>query len=242
MKAILHLSAASTVARVAAIAVAIAVQIPIPASAQVSREIVEATAGDWLLAPEDGRPGCRLQLRTNEVIGGYELRPAPNCMGVRTMMVTALAWRFDQASGGIAFSGPERETIISFTEKEDGTYASPGEPGDVLLLVKAPPSITAVPNAKSIFGTWSVLSGGKAVICRITFADHAPEGGEESYALKLDDACDAKLTNLKLASWRIEGLNLMLYGSDGESFAFQPGGKGTFVADDAKPPLVMVRQ
>jgi hypothetical protein len=183
-----------------------------------------------------------VQLRTNEAIGGYELRPAPNCMGVNTMMVTALAWHFDQANGGIAFSGPQRETIVSFTEKEDGTYASPGEPGEALLLVKAPLGISAIPNAKTIFGSWSVSIGGKAVVCRITFSDQAPEGGQESYALKLESGCDAKLTNLKLGSWRIEGLNLMLYGTEGDSVTFQPVGNGTFVADDAKPPLVLMRQ
>ena len=210
------------------------------ASAQVSKDIVEATAGDWLLAPEYGRAGCRVQLRTNEVASGYELRPSPSCMGVRTMLVTVIAWRFDQANGGIAFSGPERETVIRFTEKEDGTYASDGEPGEALLLMKAPVGVTAVPNAKEIFGTWSVLGSGEAVVCRITFADQPPPGGEESYAL--EDGCEAKLTNLKLASWRIEGLKLMLYGTEGESVAFQPGAKGTFVADDAKPPLVLVRR
>lgn len=230
-----------TTAAVSLILAAAVGLVPVTATAQVSDEIVKATAGDWLLAPEDGTPGCRVQLRTDEAIGGYELRPAPSCTGVRTMMITALAWRFDP-SGGIAFVGPERETIVSFAEKEDGTYASAGKPGDVLLLMKAPAGVTAVPNAKAIFGTWSVLRGGNAAICRITFSDQPPPGGQESYALALAAGCDASLTRLKLASWRIEGLNLMLYGSDGDSFAFQPGGKGTFVADDAKPPLVLVRQ
>jgi hypothetical protein len=215
---------------------------PALAHAQPSADIVAATAGDWLLAPEDGRPGCRVQLRSNEVAGGYELRPSPSCMGVRTMMITAVAWRFDEATGGIAFTGPEREIVVGFAEKEDGTYASGGAPGDVLLLVKAPPGVTAVPNATAVFGTWTVLESAGASICRITFSDQPPPGGEESYALKLEDGCDAKLTNLKLVSWRIEGLALMLYGTDGDSFAFQPSGKGTFTADDAKPPLVLVRR
>ncbi len=212
------------------------------ASAQVADDIVQATAGVWVLAPEDGRPGCRVQLRANEVIGGYELRPSPSCLGLRTMMTTAVAWRFDPATGSLAFSGPQRETLVAFAEKEDGTYASAGEPGDVLLLLKAPPGVTSVPNARSIFGSWSLLEKGGADICRITFSDQPPAGGEESYALSLAEDCAAKLTNLKLASWRIEGLNLMLYGVDGDSFAFQPGAKGTFVADDAKPPLVLVRR
>jgi hypothetical protein len=213
-----------------------------PAHAQVSDDIVKATAGDWLLAPEDGRPGCRVQLRTNEAIGGYELRQSPSCLGVRTMLMTAIAWRFDQTNGGIAFSGPERETVIGFTEKEDGTYASDGAPGDVLLLIKAPAGVSAVPNARTIFGTWTALQSGGADLCRITFSDQPPPGGEESYALKLEDGCDETLTRLKLASWRIEGLNLMLYGTDGDSFTFAPGAKGTFVADDAKPPLMLVRR
>lgn len=210
--------------------------------AQVSKEIVEATAGDWLLAPEDGRPGCRVQLRTKEVEGGYELRQSPACMGLRTMMVTAVAWRFEESNSGIAFSGPQRETVVGFSEKEDGTYASDGEPGDVLLLMKAPAGVTAVPNAKTIFGTWTVLRSGGGDLCRVTFSDQPPEGGEESYALKLESGCDETLTRLKLASWRIEGLNLMLYGTEGDSFTFAPTGKGTFIADDAKPPLMLVRQ
>jgi hypothetical protein len=212
------------------------------ASAQVADEILQATAGNWLLAPEDGRPGCRVQLRATEAAGGYELRPSPSCLGVRTIMVTAIAWRFDAETGGLAFSGPRGETLLAFTEKEDGTYASAGEPGDVLLLLKAPPGVTAVPNARAIFGSWSVLEKGGADLCRITFSDQPPEGGEESYALSLADGCSDKLANLKLASWRIEGLALMLYGTDGDTLAFQPAAKGTFVADDAKPPLILVRR
>lgn len=214
-----------------------------PAAAQVSKDMVEATAGDWLLAPEDGRPGCRVRMRTNEVIGGYELRASPSCLGVRTMMLTAVAWRFDAASGGLAFSGPERETLLAFTEKEDGTYATDGAPGDVLLLIKAPAGVEAVPNAANIFGEWAVMEGGGgAEVCRITFADTPPPGGEESYALKVSERCEAKLAALKLASWRIEGLNLMLYSPTGESFAFAPASKGTFIAADAKPPLMLVRR
>lgn len=215
---------------------------PSAAHAQVSDEILKATAGNWLLAPEDGSPGCRVQLRTTETIGGYELRPSPSCLAVRTVMATVVAWRFDEATSGIAFTGPERETVISFKENEDGSYSSSGEPGEVLLLLAAPPGVTAVPNAKNIFGTWTVLQGGGAAVCRVTFADTPPPGGEESYALTLADGCAPKLANLKLASWRIEGMNLMLYGTDGESFTFQPSDKGTFVADDAKPPLMLVRQ
>lgn len=213
-----------------------------PSNAQADAEIVKATAGNWLLAPEDGRPGCRVQLRSNEVIGGYEIRPSPSCLGVRTMMVTVAAWRFDPTTGGLAFSGPQRETLLAFTEMEDGTYASADAAGDRLLLLKAPAGVTSIPNARAVFGSWSVLEEGGGEICSLTFSDQPPPGGEESYALSLAQGCDVKLANLKLVSWRIEGLNLMLYGSDGESFAFQPAAKGTFVAADAKPPLMLVRR
>ena len=32
----------------------------------------------------------------------------------------------------------------------------------------------------------------------------------------------------------------MRYGTDGDSVAFQPGANGGFVANDAKPPLILV--
>ena len=43
------------------------------ASAQVSPEIVKATAGEWLIAAQNGRPGCRVTLSAEQAIGGHAL-------------------------------------------------------------------------------------------------------------------------------------------------------------------------
>lgn len=211
------------------------------AQAQVSPEIVKATAGDWLLAPEDGRQGCRVVLKAAETIGGYELAPSAQCAQVDEKLSGAVAWRFNESDGGLVFAGADRKAILSFSEKEDASYATAGEPGSVLLLVAAPTGVTAIPNAKDLFGDWAIQQPGGKTVCRAMLSDKAPEGGEESYAVVIDKACDKSVSALKLGSWRIEGLNVVLYGTDGDSLVFAPTGKGTFVADGAKPALTLSR-
>lgn len=215
---------------------------PVEAEDTISLDIITATAGEWLVTPEDGSQGCRVNLGSSATIGGYEIDLDPSCGAAVPAIADAAAWRF-APDGGVAFADALRKTILTFTEQEDATLITAGEPGKRLQLLKAKPGITAAPNAKDLFGPWFMVRPTGESVCMISLSDKPPPAGQESYGLNVRSPCDAGVTKLKLVSWRIEGLSLMLLGSDGASLAFEPDGKGGYSKDarEGGKPLLLVR-
>jgi hypothetical protein len=188
--------------------------------------------GDWLIAPEDGRPGCHVTLSTEATIGGSVITPSPECAKALPQLAEhAAAWRF--APDGLVIADATRKAILTFLGNEWGTYMTVGEPGARLLLTKAPPGVTSLPNAKNQFGAWMLKDARGTTLCAITFQDGPPPGGEESFGLTLADGCAETVAALRLASWRFEEMNLVLYGTDGESLSFQGDGKGGWSAAES---------
>ncbi len=226
------------------LAPAVVVALVSTASAQVSPEIVKATAGEWLIAAQNGKPGCRVTLSAEPAIGGHALTIPPHCAQRLPRIARAAAWRFD-GQGGLALADATRRTLIAFGEEQEGAlYRGKGTPEDQdIVMVKAPTGVEELPNASKIFGRWTMRRPGGADICTVTFLDKPPPGGEESYALTLSTNCDAAVKRLKLASWRIETLDLMLYGTDGASLALTPNASGGFskAAREGGRPLEMAK-
>jgi hypothetical protein len=208
----------------------------------VDAEVVKATAGRWLIAPEDGRKGCVVTLLAGQAIGGFAVEGAEACRSALPRFADAAAWNFGGDSD-LYFIDPVRKKIADFKEEEDGTYAEVSGTKTRLLMLKAPAGVDHVPMAQEVFGTFDMVRPGGAKICSVTFKDTPPEGGEESFALTLGKTCDAAVTKLKLASWKIEGLKLMLFGTDGDSLGFIPGAKGfSKDPDEGGKPLDLVRR
>lgn len=214
---------------------------PLRAGDDVSPEIVAAMAGEWLLAREDGSPGCRVTLGTASVIGGYEIEVDAGCQKAVPQIAEAAAWRF--GDGGLVLADATRKSLLTFAEQEDATYVAAGDGGARLHLAKAAGGVSAAPNAKELFGPWAMVRPEGERLCMISLSESAPPGGGESYALTIPGTCDPAVMKLKLASWRVEGLALMLYGMDGASLAFEPDGKGGFrkSAREGGRPLLLVR-
>lgn len=182
-------------------------------------------SGDWLIAPEDGRPGCHVTLGTQATIGGSLITLSPDCANALPQLAeNAAAWRF--APDGLVIADATRKAILTFLGNEWGTYMTVGEPGSRLLLTKAPAGVNSVPNAANQFGAWTLKDAKGAALCTITFQDGPPPGGEESFGLALADGCAPAIAALKLASWKFEEMNLVLYGTDGDSLSLEGDGKG----------------
>lgn len=207
----------------------------------VDEEIYRAMAGRWLVAPEAGGRGCILTLRTNKTIGGRQIDGAEVCQGAVAGLQEAAAWDLDE--GGLVFRNALRKRVLGLREQEDATYRQEAAPGKALLMVPAVGTVDRIPNARDVFGSWDLRRPGGPVLCTVGLLDRPPPGGEESYGLTLSKSCDAAIQRLKLASWRIEGLDLVLYGTDGASLAFTPRGDGAFAkaAREGGKPLDLVR-
>jgi Protease inhibitor Inh len=203
--------------------------------------ILQALKGPWLLATDDGKPGCRMTLETAQTIGGYALTLAPDCARNLPRIADASAW---SPHGGMNFSDPTRRRLFKLEEDETGIYRSPaGETGPVHVLFRPNAGVDRLPTASAVFGEWVMRRPGGEVVCQVRFLDKPPPGGQESYSLSLAPGCQQVVAKLKLATWRIETTDLLLYSPDGESLAFVPTATGfAKAAREGGRPLVLERQ
>ncbi len=185
-----------------------------PAFAQ-STEILRAQTGRWLVAAQDGKPGCVLTLEMATTIGGRAVTVAPGCEGRMPSIADAAAW---DLSDGLILRDPTRKVVARFSEDETAIWRDAERD---FVMVKARAGVDRLPHAPAIFGAWTMRRPDGPVLCEVSFFDRPPPGGQESFALTLRPGCDAAVTRLKLASWRIEAPYLMLYGTDGESLGFE---------------------
>lgn len=199
----------------------------------VGDEIVEAMRGEWLIAPENGDQGCLVLLGAEQAIGGYAASEKVPCLDKSPLHEKIHSWNFD-GNGGVIFLNAERKVLLRLEEQEGGPYRTANGVQPVMLMAKMPQGVDRTPKAEELFGVWTIVKKNGEKICGLNLQDQPPPGGQESFAVTLAKDCDASIKKLKLASWRIEGFNLLLYGSDGESISFTPDGKGNFNSEDGR--------
>lgn len=221
----------------AAGALAILLGTGLPAIAQ-SPDIVRAQAGDWLVAADDGRPGCRIGLKTAKTVGGMVATPAADCASRVPKLAGVVVWHM---SGGVILSDAMRRPVLTFGEDETAILKTREGGPPTYYMFRPKPGIDRVPHASAVFGTWQMRRPKGPAICTVTFHERPPKGGEESYALTVDPTCDGAIRRLKLGSWRIEDLTLQLYGEeDGLSFEQTADGYAKTVERGSRP-LELVR-
>jgi hypothetical protein len=226
-------------ARQTALAAALAAFAWGAAAQEPSAEIVKEQAGEWLVASDDGRPGCRVKLGTQKTIGGYVASAAPDCAAKVPRVANVAAWRF---ADGVTLADATRKPILVFGEDETTILKTRTGGPPAWYLTRAKQGVDRIPHASAVFGTWTMRRPNGPPLCTVTFSDKPPKAGEESYALTLDPACDPAIRKLKLGSWRIEDVSLMLYGEedglqfDAASFGFEKRREG------GARPLHLVRQ
>lgn len=211
-----------------------------PAGAQgIDPAILRALAGSWLLAPMNGQPGCRLTLQTTPAIGGYALSLAPDCARLLPRLAEATAWN---PHDGLHLTNAARRNVLSFHEGEDASYTA-SEPSPGYALLRAPQTVTRLPMPREAFGAWVLKRPDGEVVCRLQLLNRPPPGGEESFAIRVTaQGCQGAVMRLKLVSWRMEMLKLVLYGQDGASLRFVQTSSGFAKApEEGGRPLLMER-
>ncbi|HEV7642294.1 MAG TPA: AprI/Inh family metalloprotease inhibitor, partial [Pyrinomonadaceae bacterium] len=198
----------------------------------IDDDTFKATAGDWLVAPDNGKQGCVVSLGVEQAIGGYAATEKQPCSAQNPLHDRVYSWNF--SDGGILFLDATRKVILRLQEQEGGPYRTAPEAQPAFLMAKGLTKTDRVPMAAQIFNSWSLSKMDGTKLCEMDLQNQPPESGEKSYALSLSKDCDASIKKLKLASWRIEGFDLMLYGTEGEALSFAADGKGNFISDDQK--------
>ena len=202
-------------------------------------EVIKAQTGDWLLAAQDGKPGCVLSLKADETIGGYAVEHADACAATRPSLAEVSAWNFD-GDGGVVLIDALRKVKGRFASGEGSPLMETGDDSEHLIMVPAEPGIDHFPSPADLKGKWVMQRPSGEALCTVDLNDRKDDS--DNYGLTLDKACKPDVRKLKFSSWMIEAGNLIFMGSDGTSLDFQMSPKG-FVKNKAErgKPLVMVR-
>lgn len=203
-------------------------------------EIIQAQAGSWLLAPQDGSKGCRLTFDTADAAGGHALTGAEACATTLPAIAGARAWNIGD-DGSLTILDAASKVLIRFQEEEGSPWES--EDGNPMWLLPALGDIDHVPTASSLAGTWKVLQqpDGKS-FCNITLSRDLDADGTPK--MSVDKDCPADISDLKLTAWTLEGFGLVLMGDDGSavSFDMRPDGNFQKSEEEEGDPLTLIRQ
>ncbi|MBX5010084.1 AprI/Inh family metalloprotease inhibitor [Rhizobium lentis] len=205
----------------------------------IDPDVLKAQAGTYLVAPEDGRAGCRMTLETDMAIGGYSLSGQDSCIKVLPAFAEASAWNFD-GDGGLILIDAVREVIARFVEDEGAPMKT--EDGAPLLLIAAPDGVDRLPTYGSLAGAWTMRRPGGEKLCGVTLDGNV--GADENAPLSLSGDCTAAVTGLKLTAWHIDGFRLTLMGDSGSSLSFDMRADGNFdkSKEEGGKPLSIVRR
>jgi hypothetical protein len=196
---------------------------------EVSKDIVDATVGKWLIASEDGSPGCRVTLSKDKTIGGYVLTEGSPCAAPWHEEV--FSWDFSEP--GIVLRDATRKKIIGFQEEEGGPWKTPLDVSPVVYFIPDPGTIDHIPVAKDAIGQWVLTDKKGKALCHIDLLDQKSTRLDDAKGAELSKDCSPSVKKTKIDAWQISGIQLAIIGGEDWIYKMMPE-TGGFVSDDGK--------
>jgi len=222
----------------AAVSAALALTMAQPAPA-ADDEVVQAQTGTWLVAPESGAKGCRLNFGTNAVSGGHEITGVDACATPLPALAKARAWNFTD-DGALAIEDAEGKPLMRFQQEEGSPWESEG--GEPTWLLPALGDVDHVPSVASLAGAWRIQRPDGKPVCDITLTTDKDQDGTAKMSPGGD--CASEIGDLKLSLWAAEGFGLVMLGNNGSSLSFDMKPDGSFQKSEEEEgePLLLVRK
>lgn len=207
------------------------------AGAAPTPSFIKDSVGEWLIATDDGRPGCRVTLSAEAAGKLWRATPAEACAARLPAVARASAWDYQS---GIRLFAPDGKMLLAFGEDETTIMKTSFEAPPVHFMVRTKPGVERAPYAPALVGSWVLRRPGGPSLCPLTLA-RSPKDGETELTLKTGTPCDPAIARLKLDSVRVEDFTLMLYGKPETSLSLEPSGPESFAKTEGGKPLEMVR-
>lgn len=200
-------------------------------------EFIKDSAGEWLVATDDGKPGCRISLVAERAGELWRATPAPACAARLPVVARAASWDYQ---AGVRLFDAGRKLLLAFGEDETTLMKTGFEMPPVHFMVRAKPGVERAPFAPTLMGAWVLRRPGGPALCALTLAK-GPKDGDRELTLKTGMPCDPAVARLKLDSARVEDFQLMLYGKPETSLGFEPSDAEGYAKTGDGKPLELVR-
>lgn len=219
------------------LAAAIVLVLGTGAKAAPMPDFIKDTLGEWLVATDDGKPGCRITLAGEPVGKIWRASPSADCATRLPTVAKAVAWDFD---GGVRLYAADSKILLAFGEDETTLMKTSYETPPVHYIVRAKPGVDRAPYAPALVGAWVLRRPGGPALCTVTLSKGAKDG-DTDLTLKAGTPCDPAIAKLKLNSAHVEDIALMLYGEPETSLRFESSGPESYAKAEGGKPLEMVR-
>jgi hypothetical protein len=206
----------------------------------VDDELIQAQAGQWLLAPVNGGKGCRIDLQATQASGGYAVDGADACTGPLPALAGAKAWNFAE-DGSLSLFDTTGKAVVRFQQDEEGSPWQ-SEDANPIWLLPAVGDVDHVPTVAGLAGKWQIRQQDGKPLCDVTLSSETDSDGTPK--MSPGGNCPADIADLKLSLWALEGFGLVLMGNDGSSLSFDMTPDANFRTSDEEEgdPRLLVRQ
>ncbi|MDM9627379.1 AprI/Inh family metalloprotease inhibitor [Rhizobium sp. S152] len=196
---------------------------------EVSKEIVDATVGEWLIASEDGSLGCYVTLEKGKTIGGRVVTEGKTCGAPWHDAIAA--WEFSDP--GIVLRDATRKALIGFQEQEGGPWKTPLDVSPTVYFIPEPGSMDRVPTVKDAIGKWVLRDDKGKALCHMALLDVNSKRLDDAKTVELAKDCAASVKKTKVDAWQISEIELVIIGGEDWVYTMTPEKDG-FVSDDGK--------
>ena len=188
------------------------------AGGALAQSNAQAVAGVWEISNADRDRICPVNLKTDPAQGGMKLELDPGCAAAFPIMREVVAWTLSNDT--LSLIDARQRTVLQLNEVEHGMYE--GErPGEGLYFMQSAAAAGAVPRtAEQMAGEWTLVRGENRAVCALTLLN-SPVTGQDGYALRLRQPCDAIVTRFAPAFWRMNLGELVIQGRGETAWRFE---------------------
>ena len=229
-----------TVARLTSLA-AIAMLIAATGARAQDMAAARTLASNYQLADAIGERRCPMVLEAKTSAPGFALIfDKTACIPLFGYLAEVAAWQ-PAPAGGINLVNSKGVVIAEFTEGVGGVYEAIRENDGVYFLsnLRIADAGTFV-QVTDMVGDWILRRPQGPPLCRVTLTDQP--AGEERFALRVAEKCDAAITSFGPVAWRLDGGDFVLISNKDERLRFGRNDEGAWAKVPDRPrPLLMTR-
>lgn len=187
------------------------------APAQALSENAKAVLGAWEFSNSDRDKICSVTLKAEPAANGFRIEFDDRCAGAFPLINDITGWRMTD-NELLRFVDAAGKPVIEFSEVEGGMYEAPTPGYGVLFLQSAASADPPPQSVEQVAGEWSIQRSGK-VLCAVTLT--ANQIGDDGFALRIGQPCDAVVTRFNPVAWRMDRGELVMANKNGDTWRFE---------------------
>jgi hypothetical protein len=183
----------------------------------------KALLGSWEFSNADRDKICQATFKADVTKVGFKVEFDAGCAAKFPLVNDVAGWTFPEGDL-LRLVDAQGKTLVEFSEVESGIYEAP-TPGVGVLFLQNAAAVGPPPKPpEQVAGDWMVMRRG-APVCSLTLSATPAKDG---YTLTVKPGCDAAVTRLNFAEWRLDREELTLMPARGSPWRFEEGDAGTW--------------